>query len=377
MRTGRGVERNGGELHNRESSFGHQLYLARNAHRQRKELEYSVKKNGTISDIAAHATVSKSTVSRVLNDTTPVHEEKRKAVLAAMKEMNFEPNIFARGLASGQSYTVGVVTQKLGSPFYDSIAEGVITGLTDTSYSPIFADGQWNPQTGQAAIKTLIGRMVDGLIVIGSNLRPVFLNELKQTIPTLLVGNQIEGWDNLCMFIDNEQAAFDATQHLIELGHTQIAHITGIDDHQDSIRRVKGYRRALKEANIEIDEDLICAGRFDGESGAAGVEALLKCGKPFTAIFAANDATALGARLAFYRRGIRVPEDVSIVGFDDQEEAAFVTPPLTTIHQPGEQIGIAAAANLLKLINKQECKIPVMEAKLVVRESTCKVKSGA
>ena len=147
-----------------------------------------MKKNVTISDIAAHANVSKSTVSRVLNDTTPVNEEKRKAVLAAMKEMNFEPNIFARGLASGQSYTVGVVTQNLGSPFYDSIAQGVVTGLADTAYSAIFADGQWQPEIGQAVVKTLIGRMVDGLILIGNRLPPDDLEELKQTIPTLVVG---------------------------------------------------------------------------------------------------------------------------------------------------------------------------------------------
>jgi len=335
-----------------------------------------VKKNVTISDIAAHANVSKSTVSRVLNDTTPVNEEKRKAVLAAMKEMNFEPNIFARGLASGQSFTVGVVTQNLGSPFYDSISQGVVTGLSDTAYSPIFADGQWQTDVGKAVVKTLIGRMVDGLIVIGSRLTPDFLEDLKQTIPTLLVGTQMDGWENLCLYVDNEHAGWEATQHLIELGHTKIAHITGIADHQDSIRRLKGYRRALEEANIKVDEDLICEGNFDGDSGLAGVETLLARGKPFTAIFAANDTTAFGARLALYRKGIRVPEDVSIVGFDDQNEAGLVTPPLTTVRQPAEEIGIASAETLLKLINKQDYEIQELKAKLVVRESTSAPKSG-
>ena len=291
--------------------------------------------------------------------------------------MNFEPNIFARGLASGQSYTIGVVTQNLGSPFYDSISQGVVSGLADTAYSPIFADGQWQTDIGKAVVKTLIGRMVDGLIVIGSRLTPDFLEDLKQTIPTLLVGTQMDGWENLCLFIDNEQSGFEATQHLIELGHTKIAHITGITEHQDSIRRLKGYRRALKEANIKVDEDLICEGNFDGESGVSGVEQLLKRGKPFTAIFAANDTTAFGARLALFRRGIRVPEDVSIVGFDDQNEAAFFTPPLTTIRQPAEEIGNAAADTLVKLINKQEYETKKLKAKLIVRESTCAPKSGS
>ncbi len=339
-------------------------------------MDSSVKKNVTITDIAAHANVSKSTVSRVLNDTTPVNEDKRAAVLAAMKEMNFEPNIFARGLASGQSYTIGVVTQNLGSPFYDSIAQGVIAGLAKTAYSPLFADAQWQPEVGKAAVKTLIGRMVDGLIIVGTCPTPDDLEELNQNIPMLLVGTQVKQWPDRCMFIDNEQAAFEATQHLIELGHKKISHITGVPTHEDSIGRVKGYRRALKEANIDVDEDLIYEGNFDGESGVAGVETLLKRKKSFTAIFAANDATAFGARLALYRQGIRVPEDVSIVGFDDQTEAALVTPPLTTIQQPGDEIGIAAAETLLKIINKQEPEIQKLTAKLVVRDSTCPPSSG-
>jgi len=341
----------------------------------KKQLDSSVKKNVTISDIATQANVSKSTVSRVLNNTTPVNEEKRKAVLAAMKKMNFEPNIFARGLACGQSYTVGVVTQNIGSPFYDGISQGVLNGLSETIYSPIFTDGQWQPNIGEAVVKTLIGRRVDGLILIGSCLEADVLDRLKTTIPTLLVGGKLEGWENQCLFIDNEEAAWKATRHLIELGHTKIAHITGIATHQDSILRQAGYRRALEEANIEVDEDLIYEGNFDGSSGVMGVESLLGQGKSFSAIFAANDSTAFGARLALYRRGIRVPEDVSIVGFDDQNEAAFYTPPLTTIRQPAQEMGVVAAEVLLKLINKQEYAFPDLEAKLIVRESTQKIKN--
>ncbi len=329
-----------------------------------------MKKNVTISDIAAHANVSKSTVSRVLNNTTPVNDEKRKAVLAAMKEMNFEPNVFARGLASGQSYTVGVVTQNFGSPFYDAISQGVVKGLADTSYSPLFADGQWQSDIGEAVVKTLIGRKIDGLIVIGSSLEPSFLEHLKNTIPTLLVGIEVEGMTNQCLFVDNEEAGRRATQHLIELGHTKIAHITGIATQQDSIRRLAGYRKALTEANIEIDESLIFEGNFEGASGVMAVESFLQQGKSFTAIFAANDASAFGARLALYRRGIRVPEDVSIIGFDDQTEAEFATPPLTTMRQPAEEMGIAAAKALLKMISKNEYVVPVLETELVVREST-------
>ena len=332
----------------------------------------NAKKSITISDIASLANVSKSTVSRVINDTTPVNEKKREAVLAAMKQMNFEPNVFARGLASGQSMTIGVVTQNIGSTIYDAISQGVMTGLETTGYSPIFSDGQFENEKCEASIETLIGRRIDGIIVIGSNIPDATLGKIKERLPTIVVGREIENWNNQTLFIDNEQSAFDATQHLIALGHRQIVHITGIPDHQDSIRRVNGFRRALLENDMTPDESLIIQGKFDGDSGITAVESLLEQATPFTAIFAANDKTAFGARLALYRRGIRVPEDVSIIGFDDQAEAELFTPPLTTVHQPGEEMGIAAADALLKLIKGQDYEIPQLKAEVVVRESTCR-----
>lgn len=330
------------------------------------------KKNGkvTINDIAKRANVSKSTVSRVINDTTPVNEAKREAVLDAMKQMKFEPNVFARSLAGGQSKTIGVVTQNIGSPFYDSISQGILSRLTGTSYSPIFADGQWQPDIGHAAVDTLLDRKVDGLIMVGGKLPEHEYDDLRQRVPTIVVGRQVEGWDDQCLFVDNEQAGFKATRHLIDLGHRNIAHITGIKDHQDSDRRRTGYLRALKHAGIEVDEQLICEGNFDGNSGVMAVESLLMRGKSFSAIFAANDMTAFGARLALYRKGIRVPEDVSIIGFDDQAEAAYMTPPLTTVRQPAQEMGIAVADAILKLINKQPCELPEMPPEIVVREST-------
>ncbi|MCL4159701.1 UNVERIFIED_CONTAM: hypothetical protein GTU68_044001 [Idotea baltica] len=214
------------------------------------------KRNITISDIARHANVSKSTVSRVINGTTKVNQEKKEAVLAAMKEMSFEPNVFAQGLASGSSKTIGVLTQNIGSPIYDAISQGVLNSLTKSTYSPIFADGQWKPDVGHAAVETLLGRKVDGLIVIGSVLPRSELDRVNSILPTIVVGREVEGWQNQSLFIDNEQAGFDATKHLIELGHRRIAHIAGIKDHQDSVRRMAGYKRALKESNIDIDEDL-------------------------------------------------------------------------------------------------------------------------
>jgi LacI family transcriptional regulator len=330
------------------------------------------KKNITITDIAKAANVSKSTVSRVINASTPVHPDKKEAVLAAMKELNFEPNIFARGLASGQSKTIGVMTQNIGSPFYDGISQGILASLSATDYSPIFADGRWRSETGIAAAETLLGRMVDGLIIVGSRLAEKQLNALQGRVPTMIVGRQIPGWDNRCLFLDNEQAGYDATKHLIDLGHERIVHIRGISDHQDAIHRFDGYRRALSEADLPVDPNLVCEGEFDGDSGVHAVQSLLSKGIKFTAIFAANDMTAMGARLALYRTGIRVPDDVSIVGFDDQAESAFVAPPLTTVNQPAHEMGAAAADTMVKLIAGEDIQIPKLESKLVIRESTRK-----
>ena len=331
---------------------------------------HNSKKQVTISDIAFKANVSKSTVSRVINGTTKVNQEKQDAVLAAMKEMNFQPNVFAQGLASGNSKTIGVVTQNIGSPIYDSISQGVLQSLIQSTYSPIFADGQWQSDVGHAAVETLLGRKVDGLIVIGSVLPRDELDRVNAILPTVVVGREIEGWKNQCLFIDNEQAGYDATRHLLELGHRQIAHITGIKDHQDSVRRMDGYRRALTEAGIAIDEELICEGHFDGNSGVMAIQNLLNKSKSFSAIFAANDMMAFGARLALHRRGLRVPDDISIIGFDDQAEAAFVTPPLTTVRQPAQEMGQAAADALVNLIGGRDYDMPSLLTKIVVREST-------
>lgn len=331
---------------------------------------HNPKKRVTIADIALKANVSKSTVSRVINGTTKVNKEKEDAVLAAMKEVSFQPNVFAQGLASGNSKTIGVVTQNIGSPIYDSISQGVLKELVKSTYSPIFADGQWEPDVGHAAVETLLGRKVDGLIVLGSVLPREELDRVNSILPTVVVGREIDGWEKQCLFIDNEQAGYDATRHLIDLGHRQIAHITGIKDHQDSVRRMAGYKRALTESGIAIDEELICEGQFDGNSGVMAIQNLLNKSKSFSAIFAANDIMAFGARLALHRRGIRVPDDISIIGFDDQAESAFVTPPLTTVRQPAREMGQAAAEALVKLISGSEYELPSLVAKIVIREST-------
>ncbi|MFK8114902.1 MAG: LacI family DNA-binding transcriptional regulator [Rubripirellula sp.] len=332
-------------------------------------------KNGgsTIQDIADRANVSKATVSRVLNNSSAVHQDKRAAVLEAMQVLGFEPNVFARSLAGGRSMTVGILTQNIGSPFYDSIAQGVIEGLAGTGYSPIFVDGQWQQSTELEVIRTLLGRKVDGLLLIGGNLPVEELNELREQLPTIVVARELRDWEGQCIYIDNAQAAYVATKHLIEFGHRKIALIRGVEDQPDAMQRFEGYSRALAESGIEFDSDLIYRGDFTAQSGVLAINSLLTCGTSFSAVFASNDTNAFGARLALHRHGIRVPEDVSLIGFDDQAESAFMTPPLTTVRQPAREMGNAAAAALVKLIHNESYELPNLVGELQRRESVSRL----
>ncbi len=329
-----------------------------------------VKNSVTISDIAERAEVSISTVSRVLRGTAPVAQTKREAVLAAVAELNYEPNLFARGLASGESMAIGVLTQNFGSPFYDAILQGVVGGLDGSGYFPIFADGQWHPETEKEALQTFIQRRTDGLVVLGGFLDAAELNRVSEKIPTIVVARQIPGFEENCLYIDNEHASYMATKHLIELGHRRIAHITGRADHPDAAARKKGYMLALEEAGIEPHQELIIEGNFRRQSGVVAVNMLFSQGVSFSAIFAANDQMAYGTRLALFRRGIRVPEDLSLVGFDDEPAAAFMIPPLTTVRQPGLELGAQAAAMVLAKLRGETISLPALEAELVLREST-------
>lgn len=327
----------------------------------------------TIQDIANRANVSISTVSRVLSGNARVSEDKRQAVTRVVKELNYRPNIFARGLAGGLSMTVGVLTQNIGSPVYDAIMRGIITGLEGGDYFPIFADGQWRLGVEQAAIQTLLDRRVDGLIVVGGNLSVSTLQQVAAQAPLIVAAREIQELAGRCIHINNFQAAYEATRFLIEAGHREIAHIAGVVEHQDARRRYDGYCRALADAGLPVNSELIFEGNFRRQSGLLAVETLLTRGRTFSAIFAANDQMAFGARLALFRKGIRVPDDVSLVGFDDQSDSAYMTPPLTTVRQPAVEMGEAAAQALLHILRGEPYTAPVFQTRLVVRESVARM----
>jgi LacI family transcriptional regulator len=329
-------------------------------------------KKTTIQDIAQKANVSISTVSRVLNDGVSVTEAKRAAVLQAVTELNYQPNVAAQALASGQTKTVGVITQDISNPFYDAILRGVRQGLEGSGYSPIFADGRWQATKEQEAILMLLARRVDALVILGGCSSEELLRQIGHQVPLIVVGRNLPFLTNQCLPLDDFKGAHKATQHLIDQGHQRIAHITGILSHQDAIERRAGYEHALTDAGLELDFELIIEGDFLEQSGVLAVEMLFTRARPFSAIFAANDQMAYGVLLGLYRRGIRVPNDVSVIGFDDQRSSAFTTPPLTTIRQPAIEIGKTAAHATLHLLKGKPFTMPEFPAELVIRESVAR-----
>jgi LacI family transcriptional regulator len=325
----------------------------------------------TIRDIASAAGVSPATVSRILNNTAAVDPDKEKLVLAAIEKLNFQPNLAAQGLARGRSSNIGVLTQHLGSPFFGEMLLGIEFGLYNSRYVPIFASSQWTVTKDLAVLDALMRRQVDALIVIGGELLADSLVELAEKLPVVVLTRQIKGLENQCVCLNNFDAAYRATRYLIEMGHSSIAHITGNLKHQDSHDRRAGYLQALEDAGINANPYFIVEGDYTEASGVIGVARLLAAreGVPFSAIFAGNDQMAAGARLALHRRGIRVPEDVSLVGFDDLPGSSYMTPPLTTIRQPAREMGEKAAKLVLAMLDNKPFHGELFPVELVIRES--------
>jgi LacI family transcriptional regulator len=334
-------------------------------------------KTFTILDIANVACVSKSTVSRVLNGTAGVHPDKRQAVLEATQRLGFKPNVVARSLANGRSMTIGVLTQNIGSPFYDAISQGVILGLQHSGYLPIFMDGQWERTAEIDAISALIRRQVDGLLLIGGVLSSKDISAICKELPTIVIARQLRNKKTPCIYVDNIDGGYQATKYLIDNGHENIAFVQGLERHQDATDRFIGFCKAMREASITVDPRLILAGNFTAAKAEFSVNQLCKSKVKFTAIFAANDASAYGARLALYRRSISVPEQVSIIGFDDQMESAYATPPLTSVRQPAQEMGTLASLTLLDLLNGKNFKSKVFKGTLQVRESVKQIATAS
>jgi LacI family transcriptional regulator len=324
----------------------------------------------TIGQVARAAGVSPSTVSRILNGTAVVSEAKKRAIDEAIAELGFVPNPIARGLAGGRTFSVGVVTQALDSPFYGTAMRGIEDELLPGGYNALFVSGHWNAAVEARSIEVLRSRRVDGVIVLTGRLTDTVLKSYAKTQPLVVTGRSLKAPGLFAMNFDNYEGGRLATQHLIQLGHRRIAFIAGDSDHPDATERLRGYRSALEQSGIAYDPALVVPGEYLEVSGLMAVDRLLATGQRFTAIFAANDQMAMGAALGLQRRSLRVPEDVSIVGFDDLPTSQYAIPPLTSVQQPAYDLGRLAAQAMLQMLAGNKPSITMPQPRLVARESS-------
>jgi LacI family transcriptional regulator len=324
----------------------------------------------TLEMVAEQAGVSPSTVSRILNGTADVSDDKRAAVDKAIARLGFVPNPVARGLAGGRTLSIGVVTQAIDSPFYGAALRGIEVALGPAGYSPMFMSGHWHADEEARCIDVLRSRRVDGLIVLTGRLSDSALRSVARFVPVVVTGRKLKTPNLVSLDFDHREGARQATQHLVDLGHRRIAFIGGVAEHPDAVERELGYRAALEAAGLSFDAALVASGSFTEHSGLQAVEQLLDRRVRFSAIFAANDQMALGAALGLHRRGKHLPGDVSLVGFDDVAGSMYSVPPLTTVHNPIQEIGVLAANAMLALLSGERPQVEVPAPRLIVREST-------
>jgi LacI family transcriptional regulator len=329
----------------------------------------------TLEMVAAEAGVSPSTVSRILNGTARVREAKRLAVEAAIAKLQFLPNPVARSLARGRSMAVGVVTQALDSPYYGAALVAIEQALLRANYSPLFVSGHWREHDERRCIEHLLSRRVEGIILLTSCLPDSELLRLSRHTPLVITGRKLEGSRICSLDSDCTAGAKLATEYLLDQGHQHIAFIGGPSDHPDAAQRFNGYKAALSARKIPVNKKLVVEGDYLEAGGYAAMNQLLDSGIEFTALFAANDQMAHGANVALYRRGIRVPDKISMVGFDDLPSSAYTVPPLTSVHRSIEEVGVSSAEAMIELIEKRVPTLRRLSATLAIRESTRSLRS--
>jgi LacI family transcriptional regulator len=335
----------------------------------------------TITDVARQAGVSIKTVSRVVNKEPTVHPDTRARVQEAVDALNYRPQLSARSLAGAKSFLIGLLYYDPSAAFVAGVQRGATLGCRAAGRHLVVESLQENGADVRAQIEAMLAALrPDGMILTPPLCdNPVILETLRASrTPCVLISPEDGGHGMASVRMDDALAAEELTNLLISLGHAHIAFIEG--DQSASRRRRDGYERALKAHRIDVDPALVVAGSFDFESGAAAASRLFSRATPPTAIFAANDDMALGALSEAQRRGIAVPHDVAIVGFDDSRAATLVWPELTTVRQPLAEMAQAAVALLLsgeaRLDAGRPAPVRVLPHEVIVRGSTAAPAKG-
>lgn len=324
----------------------------------------------SMKDIADAAGVSLSTVSRALADSPRVKLETRRRIQHLAKEMEYLPNAIARGLATNRTHTLGVVVRDVADPYIAELVRTIDKTALDYGYSVILSNCDADPQRELAAIRTLRQQRVDGIIVLDPFVGDASLPLLEEmAVPVILLNKKLHPY---YLGTDNVHAARQAVNHLLDLGHERIAYIGGDREREDNLERQTGYMQALIARGISPDARLVIEnGENPPESGWLGLEQLLKLPQPPSAVFCFDDLTAIGVIGAAYAARLRVPDHLSVVGFDDIALARHLAPPLTTVAQQKETMAQFAVEMVLDLLDKQGFPTNTMlPGRLVVRGST-------
>lgn len=328
----------------------------------------------SIKDVAKEAGVSIATVSRVLNDIDVVNEDTKKKVLDAIKELGYRPNIIARSLKTQRTKTIGILIPDISSQFYPDIVRGAEDVSNIYDYNVILCNSDFDIDKEKEYLRVLKEKMVDGVIYMSSSLNDEILNLINELdLKTILVETKDQEGLFPSVTIDNIKACYDGTKYLIDKGIKNFSFI-GVNGSTMNAwgERYIGFEKALKEAGLNIDEDLIHFDSLRVKSGCEGAEKFVKSGKKFEAIICASDEIAMGAINTLREQGIKVPRDVSVIGFNNNYAASIFYPKITTISQPSYDMGSVAMRMLIKLLgNKQlDEKHFVLSHELIKREST-------
>ncbi len=324
-----------------------------------------------IRDVAERAQVSTATVSHVLNGTRTVTDSTRDRVLTAIRELNYHPSAVARSLKTQSTYTLGVMVSDITNPFSTAVVRGIEDVASANGFNLILCNTDENEDKAEAYVRLLLARRVDGLVLAPTGRSSDLLERFREMAPIVVIDRADPGMTLPFVGVDNVAGARKAVNHLVDDGHTRIGIVAGLPAVSTSAQRLEGYRLALARRGMAADPDLERTGQSTVEGGEQAAVELLSLAERPTALFTTNNFMTLGALRACARLGLRCPDDVAILGFDDHEWAPLFTPPLSVVRQPTYEIGTTAAALLLRAIAGERLSTEprLLNTTLLIRES--------